>query len=203
MVNLQKTVLMIQVSEHQESIWYAALTSQKISVLRESSNADLQQIIAQARDVGKLPDLLLIDTGIPNLNPYIFCRSYRDQHLNLKIVLTNGRHNKVTSAERRWAIYQGAQDLLPGFQQETLLEEGVTSLNRVLKVLGCLPLEQQTLKSILLPLISSSVASAQEAIFTEQNKSYSAQKTALVSPTPEPTSQASTSLKRKGHSYRL
>ena len=134
MNNPQKTVLMLQVSERQKAIWHAALTSQTISVLQEPSNTDFCHII-ETKDVGKLPDLLLIDTGVTNLNPYNFCRSCREQHLNLKIILTNGTQNKVTSAERRWAIYQGAQDLLPGFQQGTLLEEGVARVNRVLEVL--------------------------------------------------------------------
>lgn len=200
MANLQKTVLIIQASEPQKAIWSAALTSQKISVLQELTNAELYQIINQTKDVEQLPDLLLIDIGIHYPNPYIFCRSCRGQDFNMKIILTTGSQNQVTSAERRWAIYQGSQDLLPGFQPETLFDEGVARVNRVLQVLGCLPLQREPLIPILLPVTSSNAP--QETISHQLNNGVSETNKNILSPKSKPTSDNPTPNKRKGHSYR-
>lgn len=200
MANLQKTVLMMQVSERQKAIWYAALTSQTISVLQESPNADLYQVIDQARNVGELPDLLLIDTGITNLNPYNFCRFCYKQRPNLKVILTNGDQNEVTSAEHRWAIYQKAQDLLPGLQQETPSEQAVARVSRVLEVLNCPPLKRELLAPLLLSLASSSAPLGQK---TTADVNNSVAETTEIPSSPEPVkSDYAPPAKRKGHSYR-
>ena len=200
MANLQKTVLIIQASESQKAIWSAALTSQKILVLQESTNADLYQIINQTKDVKKLPDLLLIDIGVHYPNPYTFCRSCRGQDFNMKIILTTGEQHQVTSAESRWAIYQGAQDLLPGFQSETLLDEGIARVNRVLQVLGGLPLQREPLVPILLPMTSANAP--QETISHQVNNGVSETNKNILSPESKTTSDNPTPTKRRGHSYR-
>lgn len=200
MANLQTTVLIIQPSELQKAIWSAALTSQKILVLQELTNIEVYQITNQTKDVKKLPDLLLIDIGVPYLNPYTFCRSCRDRDFNMKIILTIGVQNEVTSAERRWAIYQGSQDLLPGFQPETLLDEGIARVNRVLQVLGGLPLQREPLIPILLPVTSSSTL--QETISHQLNKGVLETNKNILPPESKPTFDNSTPTKRKGHSYR-
>lgn len=151
---LQKTVLMTS-SEGQGEIWYTALTSQKLSVTWESSDADLAQTIAQIKAAGPLPDLLLIDiVGIVehNHNPYAFCRWCHEHYPDLKIILTSGARTEISLAERKWAMYQGAEDLLPGFQQETLvagMAAVVSGVSRVLEVLGWEPLQQETLHPVL------------------------------------------------------
>lgn len=200
MANLQKTVLIIQASEAQKAIWSAALTSQKTLVLQELTNADIYQLINQTKDVKKLPDLLLIDIGVHYPNPYTFCRSCRGQDFNMKIILTTGEQHQVTSAERRWAIYQGAQDLLPGFQSETLLDEGIATVNRVLQVLGCLPLQRELLTPILLPVTSSSAP--QKTISHQLNNGVSETNKNMLSPESKPTFDNPTPTKRRGHSYR-
>lgn len=200
MANLQKTVLIIQAAEPQKTIWSAALTSQKLAVLEELTNADLYQIINQTKDVEELPDLLLIDIGVHYPNPYTFCRSCRGQDFNMKIILTTGSQNQVTSAERRWAIYQGAQDLLPGFQPETLLDEGIARVNRVLQVLACLPLQQELLIPILLPVTSSNAPL--ETISHQLNNGVSETDKNILLPESKPTSDNPTPTKRRGHSYR-
>jgi len=201
MANLQKTVLMVQASERQKAIWYAALTSQTISVLQESANADLYQVVDQAKTVGELPDLLLLDTGITNLNPYKFCRFCYQQRLNLKIILTHGAQNEVTSAERRWAIYQKAQDLLPGLQQETLSEQAVARVSRVLEVLNCPPSKWELLAPVLLSLTSSSAPLVQKTTADVNNSVVEAAEIPS-SPELELKPDDATPAKRKGHSYR-
>lgn len=201
MANLQATVLIIQASELQKAIWSAALTSQKILVLQELTNIEVYQIINQTQDVKKLPDLLLIDVGVSHLNPYTFCRSCRDQDFNMKIILTSGAQNEVTSAERRWAIYQGSQDLLPGFQTETPLDEGIARVNRVLQVLGGLPLQREPLIPILLSVTPSSTL--QETISHQLNNEVSEPNKNILPPESKPTTfDNPTPTKRKGHSYR-
>ncbi len=208
MADIRKTVLITQVSKRQEEIWFNALNSQISLVVQKSHNVDFAQIINQNKDAEKRFDLLLIDIGIKYLNPYTLCQSCRGQDLNMKIILTTGTQNKVTSAERRWAIYQGAQDLLPGFQPETLLDEGVARVNRVLQVLGGLPLQREPLIPILFPLISSSVP--QEAILptnknilSSESNPTGASETNKNMPLPESKPEFDNQTQtKKGHSYR-
>lgn len=152
----QKTVLMIQSSECQGEIWYAALTSQKLSVIWKSADTNLAQMIAQIKAAGQsLPDLLLVDIAEiveHDQNPYAFCRWCHQHYSDLKIILTCGTRMQISPAERKWAIYQGAEDLLPGFQQETLvagMAATASGVNRVLDVLGWEPLETGSLQSVL------------------------------------------------------
>jgi hypothetical protein len=87
-----------------------------------------------------------------NHNPYAFCRWCHEHYPDLKIILTSGTRTEIALAERKWAIHQGAEDLLPGFQQETLVA-GMTAVmpgvSRVLEVLGWQPLQPGTLHPVL------------------------------------------------------
>lgn len=169
--NSPKTVLMTQSTETQGEIWRTALTSQQITVIWKPSTVDLTQVINHIeKSKQKLPDLLLIDTRMLRLNPYGFCRWCRDHYPNLKVILTSSARKDISSVERRWAIDQGATDLLPGFQEENLLT-GVASvanqIKRVLEVLERQPIEQPSLIPILVSIINHSTGSVKAA--KEQN----------------------------------
>lgn len=66
------------------------------------------------------PDLLLIDSQLPNLNAETFCQWCFKNFPTLKIILLNGDKKEVSPSEREAAINYGAFDLLPAFQLETL-----------------------------------------------------------------------------------
>ncbi|AFY62363.1 response regulator [Synechococcus sp. PCC 6312] len=156
---MTKTILMTQAISKQGELWHGALTSQGITVIWESNSADLVQVLAQMQAVGlKLPDLLLIDMGMEVTNPYRFCQSCQQDYPGLKIVITVGEERAISPAEKRWAIHQGALDLLPGLQQNSLITSVVTHLSRVMELLGE-PLQQESLMAAL-----SKISALQQAV---------------------------------------
>ncbi|HIK53599.1 MAG TPA: response regulator [Synechococcales cyanobacterium M55_K2018_004] len=148
---LPKFVLMVHPTGRQGAIWQAVLRSQKLSVLWESPDVDLPASLNHLADHhAKLPNLLLIDTRIQALNPYKLCRWGQQVFPDLKIVLVNGAQTVITPTEREWAKYQGAADLLAGFQPDRLVTGGVSKVQRVLELLEHQPLEQGALVAALL-----------------------------------------------------
>lgn len=153
MAHLQPTVLIIQATNFQGAAWEAALASQQVAVIRESPDVDILLVLRQLQSAGiGLPDLLLLDMGIPGLNPYAFCRLCRDTYPDLAIILTNNSQRQISDAERRWAVFQGAQAVVPGFQQETLLTDLMSGVEQVLQFLENKALDQQALIPVLLDL---------------------------------------------------
>ncbi len=119
----------------------------------ESPDADLMDTISQISGAGlNLPDLLLVDVRIQNLNPYAFCRWCREKHPDLKIILTNGAQKEISQPERQWAVHQGAADLLPAFQPDNLATCVADSVRRVLEILEDHPLNNAALISVLLAM---------------------------------------------------
>ncbi|MEB3338951.1 MAG: response regulator [Leptolyngbyaceae bacterium] len=153
MDSLKKTILMLQPSQLQGKIWQAALASQGFLTIWESGTVDLAQMLDQIQQA-KLspPDLVLIDVGALDVNPYAFCRWCRENYPDQKIILTNANQKEISLPERHWAVYQGAQDLLPAFQQSTLLSGMITAVTRVIEVVGWKPLQQEPLVQVLTSL---------------------------------------------------
>mgnify|MGYP002777723435 CR=1 FL=1 len=161
MASLQKIVLMTQALQRQGEIWHEMLTSQDVTVIWETIDADLVQVLTQMHSAGlPLPDLLLVDMGMRNLNPYTLCQTCRQTFPELNIILTVGEEKEVAAAERQWAIYQGAKDLLPGMQQNSLITGAIACLNRVLEVLELLPMRQDKLMPVLAALSVNNVTAA-------------------------------------------
>lgn len=142
---------MVQPMSLQGIIWQAVLRSQQLSVLWEAADVDLQDSLNHltATEVA-LPDLLLIDTRIQTFNAYAFCRWCREHHPQLKIVLVNGAQKEIIPAEREWAIYQGAADLLPRFRKDLLVSGAVSRIRRILDVLEGAPMNQGALIAALI-----------------------------------------------------
>lgn len=127
---------MVQPTRIQGLIWQTVLKSQKISVIWEAPDVDLVENLTQIKHAGlNLPDLLLIDVRLKNFNPYAFCRWCREQCPEMKVVLVNASQKEISPSERQWAIYQGASDLLPGFQRENLVSSVAAGVRRVLDVM--------------------------------------------------------------------
>lgn len=149
----QKLVLMVQPTRLQGMIWQAVLKSQNIAVIWEAVDTNLRDSLNQLRAAElALPELLLVDMGLPHFNAYEFCRWCRETHPDVKVILTNSRQTKVSASERQWAIYQGAADLLPGFKADTLVSSVAAATKRILEVLDDHPLNNGALISVLLSM---------------------------------------------------
>lgn len=151
MVELPKFVIMVFPTGLQGAVWQKILRSQQVSVLWESPDVDLTASIRQLKAANfALPDLILIDTRLQTFNPYKICRWCRQNCSEIKIVLVNGAQKEILPAERQWALYQGASDLLPRFQREKLVSGAAIGVRRVLDLLNSSTLDSKALVSILL-----------------------------------------------------
>jgi CheY-like chemotaxis protein len=153
-----KVVLMIQSSKIQGEIWREILNSQGISVIWAPTRIDVMEIFELLKELGiALPDLLLLDIGTQNANPYDFCRQFTNQYPQIKVILTSSMRTDVYESERKWAIRRGAIDLLPGFSKPNIFAQASAVTERVRTVLTALkwePVAQNTLASTLMSLQS-------------------------------------------------
>ncbi len=152
---LHKTVLMLHSSALQSKVWQEVLTSQGIAVAHLNPGTDLSSLLTHRAEAQNLPDLLLLDmTGIQT-NPYHFCRWCRDTYPQVKIVLMSEKRIEVSASERKWAIHQGAIDLLPGFPEPQIfnnLLDVTTKVKRILEILDWPEIQQQPLLDALLAI---------------------------------------------------
>ncbi|WP_052055725.1 PstS family phosphate ABC transporter substrate-binding protein [Myxosarcina sp. GI1] len=161
MITYQKTVLMLLDTRFQAKVWRSALSSQNISVIGGLSDAHVAEILEEIQKAKlDLPDLLLTDLEIRN--PYDLCRWCRRYYPQLKIVLTSNSQRSISPIERRWAIHQGADELLPGFQPQNLLSNTIYAAGRVLKILDCPPLQEAALVPALLSCCQEVTASSND-----------------------------------------
>lgn len=123
-----QTVLVIQHSPLQAELWRQALSSQGLEVIVESPQLDLRDPIQNSR-----PDLLVVDMTSGLFNPYAFCRECRESYPHIPVILTHQAHRPIEPAERRWAIYQGAIDLIPGMVKGNTL---FSYVQHVLELVG-------------------------------------------------------------------
>jgi CheY-like chemotaxis protein len=153
MSEFQKFVIIVFPLGLQGKIWTTILRSQNVSVIWESPDVHIVETLQQLHRQGRpLPDLLIIDTRLRGLNPYALCRWCRHHCPTINVVLINGAQSHILPSEQQWARCQGAADLLPRFQRDSLISSAITSLRQVLDLLGGLPLDQRALVSTLLKL---------------------------------------------------
>lgn len=175
MADLQKLVWMIQPSRFQGQIWQAVLKSQKLAVIWEASNKNLVDTILQFAEAGlALPNVLLVDVGQRDFHAYEFCRWCRESFPDIRVVLTNCAQESIIPAERRWAMNQGAADLLPGFQRYNLVASVTTNVRRLLELLGDYPLDNGSLIAVLLAMKRSLEARDPNQIPKTHNQGTSA-----------------------------
>lgn len=148
----QKFVVIVFPLGLQGKIWATVLRSQGISVIWESHDVSLPQTLTTLKRQDGLPDLLIVDTRLHNLQPYHLVRWTRDYCSELGVVLVNGAQTDIAPAERQWALLQGASDLLPRFKSASLVSSAVANLRKVLDLLNTMPLHQRSLVTALLKL---------------------------------------------------
>ncbi len=169
-----KNVLMMQASHLQGQVWKEALSSQGISLTWLNENIDLAQYLTQSIKSGQgIPDLLLLDMTILKPNPYSFCRWCHNLHPNLKIILTSGTRTFVPTSERKWAVHQGASELIAAFDEGSIFSNLIDVMAKVRVVLAALnwrPIEQGSLSSALLavkPHLNTTTFSSKQTIIGE------------------------------------
>jgi two-component system, NtrC family, sensor kinase len=142
MADLQTKVLITQLSEEQQTLWENSLKSQGLNVVTEPASSDLVEVLTQiSKTPEQLPHLLLMDIGITTANSTSLqaravCRWCADNYPNIKVILTNPREDQVKSVGLKWAVRQGAIDLLPRLYSLTILE----AITKVLQALDAQPL---------------------------------------------------------------
>jgi CheY-like chemotaxis protein len=111
---VRKTILLAQGQPSQIHLWKLALESQGHSVVLVSPREDLLEVAAsQPLDL----DLMVVDMTTGLFNPYAFCRECQSKLPNIPVILTHHPRRHIEPAERRWAIYQGAADVIPGLAE--------------------------------------------------------------------------------------
>jgi two-component system, NtrC family, sensor kinase len=164
MADAHKKVLVTQLSDEQQKLWQTSLQSQGINVMTEPASSDLVDVLNKLKTSGEvLPHLLVMDIGITTANSTSLqaravCRWCADNFPDLKVILTNPREDQVKSVGLKWAIRQGAIDLLPRLHSVTLVE----SITKVLDALGTKPL-QDRLQELLSSFGDAEVAKAPAA----------------------------------------
>jgi pSer/pThr/pTyr-binding forkhead associated (FHA) protein len=151
-----KTVLITRTSPRQAEIWRVVLGSQGVAVILDQREIDLRQMMADLAVTGQpLPGLLIIDIEVQSSSVYAFCRWCREAFPSQKILLVSASRTEIFPVEQQWAIYQGAQDLLPGFQEPKLLADPldiVTKVDRVFNAIHWRPFSQKSMVDALLDL---------------------------------------------------
>jgi CheY-like chemotaxis protein len=156
----RKLVLLLQGSHFQGKIWHELLSACEIFVVYKNFsdpnlNDNIDTIISSLE---KFPDLLIADIEILKPNAYEFCRWCRDYYPDLKIILIGSSRTEIFLSEKRWAVHQGAVDLLPGFSEEsffsTHLTDVIARVECILEVLEIPPSQltslEPTLRSLML-----------------------------------------------------
>jgi len=120
--------LVIQPSPLQAHLWFQALSSQNIQVIQEAPKSELLGYLVQHQ-----PDVLIVDMTTGLFNPYGFCRECRGQFPGLPVILTYQPEQPLEASARRWAIYQGAAEVMPGLVRTVAM---LDSIYQVMALMG-------------------------------------------------------------------
>jgi DNA-binding NtrC family response regulator len=120
----RQTVLILQQRDKYAQFWQQIVRSQRHRTIIEQPQEDLLALIET-----HLPDVVFVDMTLGNnFNPYAFCRECRTAFPQTKIVLIHPPKREVPDAERRWAIYQGAAELIPTPRDPVQVEQYLTQI---------------------------------------------------------------------------
>lgn len=137
-----KTILVAQGQPLQVQLWKLVLESQRHSVLLTSPHMDLLEV-ATTQPL----DLLVVDMTTGLFNPYAFCRDCHSRLPKTPVILTHHPRRHIEPAERRWAIYQGAAEVIPGLAEASDI---LDSLDRIYKAAQwVLPIDTEALYTVL------------------------------------------------------
>jgi DNA-binding response OmpR family regulator len=103
----REKILLIEKHEYYRARFAQALTSQNYDVAIFTSAAHYDERIQR-----ETPYLMILDFGQDGINPYDICRHCQDFYPWMPILLTVERERPIEPLERRFAINNGATDLL-------------------------------------------------------------------------------------------
>ncbi|MCF2970463.1 response regulator [Synechococcus sp. Nb3U1] len=139
---MTKTILVAQGQSLQVQLWKLVLESQRHSVLLTSPHMNLLEV-AKVQPL----DLMVVDMTTGLFNPYAFCRDCHSQLPDTPVILTHHARRHIEPAERRWAIYQGAAEVIPGLAAASDI---LDSLDRIYKAAKwSLPIDTDALYTVL------------------------------------------------------
>ncbi|NJL98326.1 MAG: hypothetical protein HC818_07775 [Synechococcaceae cyanobacterium RM1_1_27] len=123
-IQARQTVLILQQRDKYAQFWQQIVRSQRHRTVIEQAQDDLLALIESHQ-----PNVVLIDMALGNnFNPYGFCRECRTMYPQTKIVLIHPPQRETTEAERRWAVYQGAAELIPTPRDPVQVEQCLTQI---------------------------------------------------------------------------
>ncbi len=109
MAERAKTVLIVQQQTDQAELWRAIFESQDCITVIAPPQSEIMELVTEIT-----PDLLVADITSGMFNPFELCREYRSRFPHLPLLLTHQVGRPIEAAERRWALHQGATDMVSG-----------------------------------------------------------------------------------------
>ncbi len=169
-----KTIVLLLSQIDQQELWLKLLASQGLSVTTVSPEEELIDRLET------LPDLILLDLGIKSkdgntLQASDVGRWLKSKQINDRLVLVNPKEEgQIKDMERRWALRQGAVEVLPRLDQSNLIEQGET----IAKLLG-INFDREAVKSLItLPAQDEEITSF--GSLTDANAYYERAKSRLL-----------------------
>ncbi len=148
-------VLVIQSLPLQGQLWRVALESQGFQIHQEWPEVDILAAIATHN-----PKLVILDMTSGLFNPYALCRDVQARFPGMPIVLTCHEHRDIDPVERRWALQQGAAELMPALSPHKGL---VDSIKRVIQLAAAdISFSATALNAVVAPPASSTIGSSDE-----------------------------------------
>lgn len=123
-----KTVLIVQHQPDQAELWRAIFESQNCITVTAPPQTQIMALVTEIS-----PDLLVADITSGVFNPFALCRECRSQFPHLPLLLTHQVGRAIEAAERRWALYQGATDMISGLASS---EEAIQATDQVFAMTG-------------------------------------------------------------------
>ncbi|MGK7917176.1 MAG: response regulator [Prochloraceae cyanobacterium] len=129
MSEAHKIILVAQSQPREIELWKLAFASQGFKIIDTLPDQQLLQTNIVNHDVR----LLLLDITTKSFNPYLFCRKILKSYPDLSIILTDHQRQKISDAEYKLAISQGAKDVIPRLVKNSEL---TVVLKKMFQVVG-------------------------------------------------------------------
>lgn len=139
-----KTIVLFLSQSDQVELWLQALSSQKLDVVTIPPEVEL------VHRLEPLPDLILLDMGIKsqdgnNLQASNVGRLLKSKQIDNRLVFVNLKEEgQIKDLEKRWAVRQGAIEVLPRLSNYNLMAQ----METISKLLG-IELDREALEPII------------------------------------------------------
>ena len=153
LMNIADKIVILHQAELQGKIWEKILHSQGLQSVILPFSVDLQgELLDLAAAQQSLPNLILLEQQLPSFDTAKFCQWMQSFEQPIPVILIAAQTRKVAPADRETAIANGAADLLPQFDLNSIAIEAVSGLKTVAKVLGNINIVNNTLVTCIMEL---------------------------------------------------